>query len=322
MSTPTPVGGAQNVTRAVWDWLRPSPVKPPPWTIVITGASVGIGLALYRALADSPHRLVLTARPGSMGRFAELGLVESERLLLRSLDVTEKSQQRAMVDELVERFGAVDVLVNNAGICFRSVVEHVSTEERLAQTDVNFLAPMALTKLCLPAMRAQRFGRVVNVSSLGGLSAMPTLAVYSASKYALEGASEALWYEVRPFNITVCLIEPGFVNSDGFLKARFTAAAQRSYDDPTDPYHRHYRQMLRLTKALMTLTMFSSDSVARRIRGVILARDPPLRVAGTPDAWLFGMARRLLPQRLYHLFLYAGLPRVWEWGGRRGPHPR
>ena len=294
----------------------PPPDKPPPWTVLVTGASVGVGLAVARELiANTPHRVVLTARPSSMKRFAEAGIEPSDRVLLRALDVTSHDQRAALIHELVESYGAVDALVNNAGVMMRSVVEHVTEDERLAQMDVNFLAPMALTRLCLPQMRAQRFGRVVSVSSVGGMSAMPTMAVYSASKYALEGASEALWYEVRPWNISVSLVQPGFIKSDGFKKVWYSEQSRAALEQTGVPYHEHYANMELLTEQLMMLTFHTPQSVGRTIARTVQRRRPPLRVAGTWDAFGFAIARRLLPQRIYHAVLYAGLPQVWRWGG-------
>ena len=101
---------------------------------------------------------------------------------------------------------------------YRAVLEHVSDAERVAQMDVNYLAPMDLIRLVLPRMREKHAGRILNVSSVGGMMAMPTMAVYSASKFALEGATEALYYEVRPWNIRVSLIQPGLHPQLGLQK--------------------------------------------------------------------------------------------------------
>lgn len=309
-------GGLRNAMGSLGAFLRRPPRKAGPYVIVITGASVGIGLALARRLLETEHRLVLTARAASLQRFEAAGILPSERVALMPLDVTSADERRALVDAVVTRFGSIDVLVNNAGISYRSVVEHVTERERLAQMNVNFRSPMALTALCLPHMRAQRFGRIVNVSSVGGMSAMPTMAVYSASKFALEGASEALYYEVRPWGITVTLVEPGFINSDGFEKVRFTEQGDVARVDSSDPYHHHYRNMQQLVGKLMTLTWQRPEHVAATIHRTLERRSPPLRVAGTPDARMFHLARRMLPQRVYHALLYAGLPRIWEWGDR------
>jgi len=265
-------------------------------------------------LRAGPHRLVLTARASSLDRFAEEGLSAGERLLLLPLDVTSDEQRRAAVRAVEERWGGVDVLVNNAGISYRAVAEHVSEAERLAQLDANFLGPMALIRLVLPHMRAQRYGRIINVSSVGGMTAMPTMSIYSASKFALEGASESLWYEMRPFGVRVSVVRPGFINSDGFRKVHFTAQGQRALVDPTDAYHAHYVNMDELIEALMTLTFYTPADVAETIVDVIEHKNPPLWVAGTLDAQLFDFLRRIIPPGLYHRLLYAGLPRIWRWG--------
>ena len=283
-------------------------------TILITGASAGIGLELAKLLYAGQHRLVLTARASSLGRFAEVGIVPGKRVMLLPLDVTIEEERRAAIRAVDERWGGVDVLVNNAGLSYRAVAEHVTEPERLAQLDANFIGPMELTKLVLPHMRAQRYGRIINVSSVGGMTAMPTMSIYSASKFALEGASESLWYEMRPFGVRVSLVRPGFINSDGFRKTRFTRQAQEALADTSNPYHAHYANMDELIEALMTLTFYTPRDVAETIIDVIEHKNPPLWVAGTLDAQLFDFLRRVLPAGLYHRLLYAGLPRIWRWG--------
>jgi short-subunit dehydrogenase len=186
--------------------------------VLITGASTGLGLATARAfIAAGGYRLLLTARERSMSRFADEGLRETDQVFLREMDVTSAEQRQSVTSEVEERWGGVDILVNNAGIAIRSVVEHVTDEERRTQMDINFLAPMELVRLVLPSMREKRSGRIINISSVGGMMAMPTMAVYSASKFALEGATEALFYEVRPWNIHVSLVQP---DSSALLPSR------------------------------------------------------------------------------------------------------
>jgi short-subunit dehydrogenase len=286
------------------------------YTVLITGASTGIGLELARLLQGSPHRLVLTARRSSLKRLVDAGFVPSDKLLLLPLDVTRDEERREALRVVEQRWGGVDVLVNNAGVSYRGVAEHISEPERIAQLDANFLGPMELIRLVLPHMRAQRFGRIINVSSVGGMTAMPTMSIYSASKFALEGASESLWYEMRPFGIRVSLVRPGFINSDGFTKVRFSAQGQAALADPGDPYHAHYANMGELIHGLMTLTFHTPRDVAETIVEAIGQRNPPLWIAGTWDAYVFALLRRFLPSGLYHRLLYAGLPRIWEWGLR------
>ena len=285
--------------------------------VLITGASTGVGLALARRLLAARtdgrrYRLVLTARESSLERIEALRDDDSA-VFLRPLDVTDDTQRRAVIADCRD-WGGVDVLVNNAGVAYRSVVEHVQDDERLAQMSVNFQGPMELARLVLPEMRAKRTGRIINVSSVGGMMAMPTMAAYSASKFALEGATESLWYEVRPWNVAVTLIEPGFLRSDGFTHTVFTRRSQRSMDRLDAAYHQHYEHMSAFVEKLMRRAFATPDSVARKIHRVIEARRPPLRVQATLDAHFFSLLRRILPRGLYHELLYRMLPGISTWG--------
>jgi len=282
---------------------------------VITGASTGIGLALARHLvATTEHHVVLTARNASLSRFAGTGIEHGERVWIRALDVTSDTDRLRVVREIDDVLGGVDALVNNAGVALRAVVEHVREADRMRQMDVNFRAPMELARLVLAAARVRRAGRIVNVSSVAGMMAMPTMAAYAASKFALEGASEALWYEVRPFGIHVSLVQPGFVRSDGFEHVLSTSLSACSQDRTDDPYHAHYAHMRGFVERLMQRAPSTPDHVARVIARTLARRRPPLRVAGTLDAHFFTLLRRLLPRSLYHALLYRSLPSVGTWG--------
>ncbi len=282
--------------------------------VLVTGASTGLGLALSRALIETDYRLILTARAASMARFSEAGIAPSARLWLRELDVVDPAQRAAVVAEAEARWGGIDVLINNAGVSYRAVVEHVTEAERMEQMAINFRAPMALARMVLPSMRQKRRGRIINISSVGGMMAMPTMAVYSASKFALEGASEALWYEVRPWNIAVSLVEPGFIRSSSFQRVRLTEQSRHAVEHADDPYHAHYATMEPFVARLMQRSLTTPEHIAARIVRLIASRAPPLRVPATADALLFDMLRRLLPRRLYHWILYRNLPKIHQWG--------
>ena len=173
---------------------------------------------------------------------------------------------------------------------------------------------MELIRLVLPSMRAQRSGQIINISSVGGMMAMPTMSVYSASKFALEGASESLYYEVRPWNISVTLVEPGFIKSDSFKKVRYTTLSGNSMRDPSEPYFGHYRFMTEFIEKVMRISLSTPDRIARKIEKIIQQKRPPLRIAATPDAYFFELLRRFLPRRFYHWFLYYNLPFPDCWG--------
>jgi short-subunit dehydrogenase len=281
-------------------------------TILVTGATTGLGLALAKLLfMRTSSVLVLTGRESSLPRLAAEGLDTGERICPMALDVADEDQRCNVVESINRSYGGVDVLINNAGVAYRSVVEHVTEEERLEQMGVNFRGPMELARLVLPYMRQARSGRIINVSSVGGMMAMPTMAVYSASKFALEGATEALYYEVKPWNIKVSLIEPGFVHSSSFQKVHYTNLGADAERNVEDPYYMHYHHMTPFIERMMNLTIATPEKVARKIFQTVLSSSPPLRVRATPDAYPFDMLRRL-----YHWILYRSLPGVAEWGPR------
>jgi NAD(P)-dependent dehydrogenase (short-subunit alcohol dehydrogenase family) len=286
--------------------------------VLLTGASTGLGLAIARALiARNRHHLVLTARESSLPRFADAGVFPGEHLWLRPLEVTDEEQRHHLIAEIDATLGGVSVLVNNAGISYRSVMEHVTDEEREQQMAINCHGPVALCRAVLPAMRARRSGRIVQISSAGGFMAMPTMGVYAASKFALEGATEAMYYELRPFGVAVHLVLPGFIRSVGIERVVLSGQSATAAEDPADPYHLHYRSMAGFIGRVARLTPATPETVARTVVRVIEGRTRRLRVPGTWDTRLLWTMRRLLPQILYHDILYWLLPSIRAWGRPR-----
>ena len=229
-----------------------------------------------------------------------------------ALDVTDLDQGTQFINEIQDKYGPIDILINNAAISFRTVIEEMCEDDEALQMATNYFGPMHLIRLVLPEMRKQRHGRIINISSVGGMMAMPTMSAYSASKFALEGASEALWYEVRPFGIHVSLVRPGFVNSNAFRKVKYSRGTDP--EDPKGVYANHYKYMADFIEKLMVRTPCTPQSAARTIYKVSQMKHPPLRVAGTPDASFFSYLRRILPRRFYHWLLYRSLPGIKTWG--------
>jgi short-subunit dehydrogenase len=279
--------------------------------VLVTGASSGIGFALAKFLQKTDYRAVLTARPSSVSRLQKFFL-PNEHTLILPLDITEASQRESVICEIEKKWGGVDILVNNAGISYRAVVEHMSNEEELHQLNTNYLSAMALTRLVLPYMRSKRSGKIINVSSVGGMMAMPTMSAYSASKFALEGATESLWYEMHPWNVSVTLIQPGFIHSSSFEHV-FHSKRELSDLNHESPYHHYYEYMEPFISKMMNMSLSTSEDVAKKILKTMNKKNPPLRVPATLDAYIFSWLRRLLPRWIYHKVLYWFLPKIRKW---------
>jgi NAD(P)-dependent dehydrogenase (short-subunit alcohol dehydrogenase family) len=197
-------------------------------TFLITGTSRGMGTDFARAALDAGHRVVATGRDPERVR-AVLG--DHERLLAVALDVTDPKSVRAAVDAATDRFGGVDVLVNNAGSFQAGYFEEISTEQFRAQMETNFFGALAVTRAVLPVMRRQRSGHVISISSTAGIVAGAGGSAYSASKFALEGWMEALHDEVAPFGIHTTVVEPGFFRTDLLAEGDSTFWGDVAIDD-------------------------------------------------------------------------------------------
>lgn len=280
--------------------------------ILVTGCSSGIGLALAKLLyQQSMYRVIATAREDSLPMLREL-FEENDHFLIRPLDVISEAERNKLMAEITEKWKGVDILINNAGVSYRAVVEHMSYEEERHQFEVNYFGPLELIRAALPHMRRVGRGKIINVSSVSGMLAMPTMGAYSASKYALEGLSESLWYEVRPLGINVSLIQPGFIRSKSFLKVKYTDRS--SPDNDFDGlYADYYQNMTPFIERLMGLSLTTPSDVARRILRVIRKEKPPLWIPVTIDAMFFYYLRRFVPRRFLLILLFAALPKVRKW---------
>ena len=179
--------------------------SPPVW--FITGCSTGFGRELARLVLERGWRAVVTARKPE--QVMDLVEAHEDRALALALDVTKPAQIEAAAKAAQDRFGQVDVLVNNAGYGYLAAVEEGEDAEVRAMFEANFFGLAAMTRAVLPGMRARRSGCIVNISSIGGLASFPATGYYHATKYAVEGLSESLAQEVGPLGIKVVIVEPG-----------------------------------------------------------------------------------------------------------------
>ncbi|MGA9246430.1 MAG: SDR family NAD(P)-dependent oxidoreductase [Silvibacterium sp.] len=195
-----------------------------PQTVLVTGASSGIGAAtarLFHARGFTVFGTTRVANPVSPVEFTML-----------SLDGTSDTSVRDGIDHVISQTGRIDILVNNAGYALNGAAEETSLAEAKDQFETQLLRRGPYHQRLLASMRQARAGRIINIGSLVGLIAIPYAAFYSATKFALEAYSESLWYELKPFGITVSLIEPGFVRTSISHASRIAAASRPAYNGP------------------------------------------------------------------------------------------
>lgn len=283
--------------------------------ILVTGCASGIGLALARLLLkEYQYRVVLTARAKSIEKLKKefQDNQDEDRFIIRVLNVTDDFQRKELIEEINHRWGGVNVLVNNAGISYRAVIEHMTEDDEIKQMATNYLGPMGLIRLVLPNMRLRGRGKIINVSSVSGMLSMPTMGSYSASKHALEGASESLWYEAKPYGIDVCLIQPGFIHSKSFKNVYYTEMSEPKAAE-NSVYKEYYKNMTPFVEKMMDLSTTTSKKVAKTILKAIKKSNPPLWIPATWDAWIFHYVRKILPRRLLLPFLFLCLPNARHW---------
>lgn len=262
---------------------------------LVTGCSTGIGRATAVALAGAGWTVYASAR--SMAAVADLETLGCHPL---GLDVTDEASAAAAVRTVEEAEGAVGVLVNNAGYSQSGPVEQVPLDQARRQFETNLFGPARLTQLVLPGMRTQRWGKIVNISSMGGRLTFPGGGWYHASKYALEALSDALRFEVAGFGIDVVLIEPGFVRT-GFSAAAATTVADPAADDP---YAAFTAGVLRSTgdvyrTGLLSRLAGDPQDVARVVLAAVTADRPKARYPVTPSARVLRGLRVVLPDRAW-----------------------
>lgn len=244
----------------------------------ITGCSTGFGRQIARLVLDRGEYAVVTAR--NPQKLSDLVDGHDERALALELDVTEPGQVRETVTLAEERFGHIDVLVNNAGYGYYAAIEEGEEEEARKMFDANLFGLLDVTKAVLPGMRARR-GHIVNISSVGGLIGYPGSGYYAASKFAVEGASEALSREVEPLGIKVTIVEPGPFRTD--FAGRSIRRSQYEIEDYADTAGARIQNNIERSGKQPG----DPERAARAIVEAVDSEQPPLRLllgGGAPDA--------------------------------------
>jgi NAD(P)-dependent dehydrogenase (short-subunit alcohol dehydrogenase family) len=278
---------------------------------LVTGASTGIGLATAKKLLHEGFFVVLSARTESLSRLAGAEFLRKyPHHWVRSLDVRDHGERHALINQIEKELGRLDILINNAAVIYRAPIEYTYEFECKEQMLVNFHAPLELIKCALPVMRRHGGGHIINVSSAAGFLAVPTMGLYAASKHALEAASEALFHELSPWNIKVTLIEPGFISSDSYKKARLSLAMDRAHSASAGAYAIQSNLITGLIDQATGMTSASPEDVALVIAKVVAMKKPPLRQLVTIDAKLLSFLKRFLPGRVYDWMVHHCLESI------------
>jgi NAD(P)-dependent dehydrogenase (short-subunit alcohol dehydrogenase family) len=272
----------------------------PSKAVLITGCSSGIGKATAAKLAADGWKVYATARrPETLADLKQAGC---ETL---ALDVTDEESMRAAVAAVTEAEGAVGALVNNAGYSQSGAVESVPLEQIRRQFETNVFGLIRMCQLVLPGMRAQHWGRIVNVGSMGGRLTFPGGGVYHATKYALEAISDALRFEVRGFGVDVSLVEPGLI----ITNFGDVAAASVQTDGPYAEFNRRVAKTTEdAYKGPMSKLGAGPEAVAKAIAGALRAEHPKPRYPVTASAHLLINQRKLTPDKVWDLVMRTQFP--------------
>jgi NAD(P)-dependent dehydrogenase (short-subunit alcohol dehydrogenase family) len=268
--------------------------------VLITGCSTGIGRATAQHLANGGWTVYATAR-----RVESLSGLDGCRTL--ALDVTDEASMQAAVDTVVAEHGAVGVLINNAGYSQSGAVESVPMDEVRRQFETNVFGLTRMCQLVLPGMREQRWGKIVNISSMGANFVFPGGGFYHATKYAVDALSDALRFEVRGFGVDVIIVQPGLI------KTEFGNAAVGGVPAGDGPYAKFNAAVGESTQGVYESGPLGKlgggpEAVAKAIEKAITARRPKARYRVTPSAHILIRQRSLMTDRMWDTMMRTQFP--------------
>jgi NAD(P)-dependent dehydrogenase (short-subunit alcohol dehydrogenase family) len=269
-------------------------------SVLITGCSSGIGLCLAQGLQQRGHRVFATAR-----QLRDVAALQAKGLEALHLDLADSASIQAATAEALRRGGGLDALINNGAYGQPGAVEDLSRAALRDQFETNLFGAVELTNLVIPAMRARGRGRIIQISSLLGLAAMPYRGAYNASKFALEGITDTLRLELTGSGIRVSLIEPGPINSR--FRANSLAVFRRTIDAEHSAHRDYYRGVLQRLEKPGPASSFTLPPEAVLAKVIHALENPrsKIRYYVTFPTYLFAALRRLLPYSLLDRVLSA-----------------
>lgn len=271
-------------------------------TVLVTGCSSGIGLATCHVLSRNNFMTYGTVRNLSKAKKIQ-DLIDRENLSLKilRLDVNDNQSIKLAVKKILTDTGRIDVLINNAGYGMFGPVEEITTQEVKKQFETNFFGTIRLIKAIVPIMRKQGNGTIVNISSMVGRFGVPLNSAYVSSKFAVEGLSESISFELEEFGIRVIVIEPGVVKSDFFHNIKVKGMNLES------PYHELMERRVNFLDKAMKNSLTSSYDVADTILEALNSKDPKFRYVIGNDATNSLRMRNSLSDRKFMEWIRAGI---------------
>ncbi len=275
--------------------------NPNKKVILVTGCSSGFGLRIAVRLASLNYFVIATMRNLSKkdDLVAELALKNAEAEILR-LDVSDVNSIKDVISYIKNKHGRVDALINNAGCGIGGFFEDLEQDEIRSIMEINFFGLQNVTREAIPLMRDQKKGTIVNISSVSGFYALPCCGAYNASKWAVEGFSESLYYELLPFGINVCLIEPGVYKTKIFYENR--RYAKRFFDDQS-PYFNTSQSFQKRADDRVELNARNPEDIAMLVEKLIKSKNPSLRNIPDMNSRFLYIARKFLPFRVFALIV-------------------
>ncbi len=258
--------------------------------ILVTGASSGIGQAIAEKLASNPKYIVYgTSRKASDS--------SNRKIHMLKMDVTDENSISNALEQLITKEKCIDVLINSAGFGISGAIESVPVDVAKKQFDVNFFGTVRVIQKVLPYMRAQKKGIIINIGSVAGYIPIPFQSMYSSAKYALESLSESLRMELAPFNIHVCLVEPGDTRTN-FTKSRMKAGREE-IEALYNPASKNAIQVMENDEE----NGYSPEKVAFAVFKLLKKKTPPMRTTVGLEYKAIYVLMKILPTRLKQSFL-------------------
>ena len=268
-----------------------------PKVVLITGCSSGFGLLIAARLAQHGHQVVATMRdlqrsPGLLNEVNKRDV----KLDLYPMDVTHLGTIKETMAKIADKYGYIDCLINNAGYGIGGAFEDLTDEEIREQMETNFFGVQNVIRQALRLMRNREDARIINISSVAGFSSSPCFGAYNASKWALEGFSESLRYELKPFGIKVLLIEPGIYRTKIFSDNRRYAT---HFNNEESPYYGMSQHLKKRVDDFVADCYKDPDEIAELVERLMNAKNPAFRNQPDLEAKIQYVFKKILPFRLY-----------------------